>query len=203
MKSAPIHPIYRIMPKFIRSARAFESQRDLTIIDVEPIVIEELAQEQREKAAVHAHAKVMRAFLDSGHEFCVVLEDDAIVGSSREWMTLTNFDLFIPFSHNREHVPEDCRIRVGRLPRYGAFAYLCSRRYAERYHELLLLGGLADVLSHDAAKGMHYGSYAGNAVNHDNEAPSMISEERRKAFLDKNPTSAKRSFLQRAIGGFR
>jgi hypothetical protein len=118
-------------------------------------------------------------------------------------MRFTEFDLFLPFSHNREHVPMDARIRVGKLPRYGAFAYLCSRRYAHRYHELLQRGGLADVISHTAARGMRFASFAGNAVNHDNDAPSLISEDRRKKFLAANPTSAQRSWLQRTLGGFR
>jgi hypothetical protein len=34
---------------------------------------------------------------------------------------------------------------------------------------------------------LRFGSFAGNAVNHDNDAPSMISEERRLNFLEKYP----------------
>jgi hypothetical protein len=197
------HSVYRIMPGIVRSPRAYASHQGLEIVDVAPVVIEDLNQSQREHAAVHAHAKVMAAFLASGRPYCVVLEDDAIVGADRTWMRFLDYDLFLPFSHNREHVPMDTRIREGKLPRYGAFAYLCSRRYAERYHRLLLKGGLADVISHHAARGMRYASYAGNAVNHDNDAPSLISEDRRNAFLAANPTSSKRSWLQRALGGFR
>jgi hypothetical protein len=203
MLSERPHLVYRIMPEVIRSPRAFASHADLEIVDVAPVVAESLDQSQREHAAVHAHAKVMEALLSSGRPYCVVLEDDAILGPDRTWMRFLDYDLFLPFSHNREHVPMDSRIREGQLPRYGAFAYLCSRRYAERYHQLLLKGGLADVISHHAAKGMRYASFAGNAVNHDNDAPSLISEDRRKAFLAANPTSARRSWLQRALGGFR
>jgi hypothetical protein len=50
-------------------------------------------------------------------------------------------------------------------------------------------------VSHHAAKGLRFGSFAGNAVNHDNDAPSMISEERRLNFLEKYPDQKRSKWL--------
>ena len=121
----------------------------------------------------------MRAFLDSGEPLAVVLEDDAILEPDRSWMRLQGFDLFIPFAHNRVHRSRSRTIRPGVLPRFGSFAYLCSRAFAARYLPRLLKGEVADHASHRAAAGLVTGSFAGNLVNHDNEAHSLISESRR------------------------
>ncbi len=194
------HPIYRIKADWARSPIALQSHSGLKIIDVDPVKVEELDQSKRENGATAVHKKVMGIFLASNTPFCVVLEDDAIIMPVRDWLSFTQFDFFIPFAHNRVHLPQDDTIRIGKLPKYGAFAYLCSRQYALRYHEFLEKGGLADVVSHAAAKGLSFGSYAGNAVNHDNEAPSMISEERRKDFLKKYPGQKPRSWISRLFG---
>ena len=182
-----MHIVYRIKADWDRSPVALATHQGLNIVDIEPIKIDATDQAQRESAANLVHKKVMKRFLEDGHPYCVVLEDDAILSGDKAWLGFTDFDFFIPFSHNRRHLPEDNRIRIGKLPKYGAFAYLCSRTFAQRYVETLEKGGLADVVSHHAAKGLRFGSFAGNAVNHDNDAPSMISEERRLNFLEKYP----------------
>jgi hypothetical protein len=194
------HPIYRIKANWERSPVALQSHLGLDIIDIDPVRVDELDQSKRENGATAVHKKVMGIFLASNTPYCVVLEDDAIMLPVRNWLSYTEFDFFIPFAHNRVHLPQDDTIRIGKLPKYGAFAYLCSRQYALRYHALLEKGGLADVVSHAAAKGLTFGSYAGNAVNHDNEAPSMISEERRKDFLKKYPGQKPRSWFSRLFG---
>lgn len=190
-----MHTIYRIKADWDRSPKALASHQGLLITDVEPVKIDSTAQTKRENGANLVHTKVMKIFLDTGRDFCVVLEDDAILSTNREWLSFTDFDFFIPFAHNRRHLPEDFTIRNKKLPKYGAFAYLCSRPFALRYLETLEQGGLADVVSHTAAAGLRFGSYAGNAVNHDNDAPSMISEERRLEFLQKYPDQKKRSWF--------
>jgi hypothetical protein len=193
------HPVYRIKADWDRSPSALASHQGLPIIDVAPIKIESSDQSSRERAAVEVHLKVMNLFLSSNAPFCVVLEDDAILSGKKDWLGFTDFDFFIPFSHNRVHVEPDYTIRVGKLPKYGAFAYLCSREFAERYVAKLLAGGLADVVSHEAARGLRFGSFVGNAVNHDNEAPSMISEERRLKFLDSHPDQKYKNWFQRLL----
>lgn len=190
-----MHTIYRIKADWDRSPKALASHEGLNITDIEPVKIDSTAQVKRENGANLVHTKVMKIFLSAGLEYCVVLEDDAILSSNRDWLSFTEFDFFIPFAHNRRHLPEDFTIRHKKLPKYGAFAYLCSRAFALRYLECLEQGGLADVVSHSAAKSLRFGSYAGNAVNHDNDAPSMISEERRLEFLQKYPDQKKRSWL--------
>ena len=190
-----MHKIYRIKADWDRSPVALASHAGLNIVDIEPVKITAQNQAKRENGATLVHSKVMKVFLDSGEPFCVVLEDDAILSKNLEWLSFTDFDFFIPFAHNRRHLDENYSIRQQRLPKYGAFAYLCSRTFALKYFELLQRGGLADVISHDAARGLRYGSFAGNAVNHDNDAPSMISEERRKDFLKKYPDQKKRSWF--------
>lgn len=190
-----MHLIYRIKADWDRSPKALASHEGLIITDVEPVRIDSTSQEKRENGATLVHTKVMKIFLASALDYCVVLEDDAILSSNREWLSFTDFDFFIPFAHNRRHLPEDFTIRNSKLPKYGAFAYLCSRQFALNYLECLENGGLADVVSHQAAKGLRFGSFAGNAVNHDNDAPSMISEQRRLDFLQKYPDQKKRSWF--------
>lgn len=194
------HLIYRIKADWDRSPKALQSHAGLNIINIEPVKIEEIDQANRENGATAVHKKVMKVFVESNAPFCVVLEDDAILTAHKDWLTFSQFDFFIPFSHNRIHVDVDLTIRNGKLPKYGAFAYLCSREFALRYIALLEQGGLADVVSHKAAEGLRFGSFAGNAVNHDNEAPSMISEERRKNFLKKHPDQKKSSLFKRLFG---
>jgi hypothetical protein len=191
--------IYRIRADFDRSEVALTSHLGLPIIDVPQIQIDASLQSERERAARDVHKKVMDIFLQSNADFAVVLEDDAILTSSKEWINFTDFDFFVPFSHNRLHLPIDLKIKHGKLPKYGAFAYLCSRSFAQRYSQELAKPGLADVLSHAAAKGLKFGSYAGNAVNHDNEAKSMISEERRLSFLKKHPNQEPETLLQKLM----
>jgi hypothetical protein len=194
------HLIYRIKADWDRSPKALESHKGLNIIDIDPVKIEEIDQAKRENGATAVHKKVMNIFIESNAPFCVVLEDDAILTEHKEWLAFTQFDFFIPFAHNRIHLDIDLTVRTNKLPKYGAFAYLCSREFALRYIELLKEGGLADVVSHKAAQGLRFGSFAGNVVNHDNEAPSMISEERRKNFLKKHPDQKKSSWLKRLFG---
>jgi hypothetical protein len=194
------HLIYRIKADWDRSPKALQSHQGLSLTDIEPVKIEEIDQANRENGATAVHKKVMKIFVESGAPFCVVLEDDAILSEHKEWLAFTQFDFFIPFAHNRIHLDVDLTIRNNKLPKYGAFAYLCSREFALRYIDLLEKGGLADVVSHKAAQGLRFGSFAGNAVNHDNEAPSMISEDRRKNFLKKHPDQKKSSWFKRLFG---
>jgi hypothetical protein len=191
--------IYRIKADWPRSPAALKSHEGLNIIDIEPVKIVKTDQANRENGATAVHKKVMKIFLETDADFCVVLEDDAILTGHNEWLNFNNFDFFIPFAHNRLHLEVDLTIRNGKLPKYGAFAYLCSRQFAERYIDLLERGGLADVVSHKAAKGLRFGSFAGNAVNHDNEAPSMISEARRQQFLLKHPSQKKQPWWKRLL----
>ena len=190
-----MHRIYRIKADWDRSPVALASHVGLNILDIEPVKIDAENQAKRENGATLVHAKVMRVFLESGEPSCVVLEDDAILATNHQWLSFTDFDFFIPFSHNRIHLDEDYTIRHQKLPKYGAFAYLCSRAFALKYLDLLSQGGLADVISHDAARGLRFGSFTGNAVNHDNDARSMISEDRRKEFLKKYPDQKKRTWF--------
>jgi hypothetical protein len=187
-----MNPIFRIKADWARSPIALQSHEGLAIVDLPPIKIDSTDQKAREGAAAAVHLSVMRRFLSTDASHCVVLEDDAILKNDRAWLTWTDYDFFVPFAHNRIHLPEDSTVVVGKLPRYGAFAYLCSRQFAQRYSALLEQGGLADVLSHEAAKGLRFGSFVGNAVDHDNDAPSLVSEERRIAFLNKYPDQKKR-----------
>ena len=69
------------------------------------------------------------------------------------------------------------------LPEYGALACVASRRFAEACIPLLEAGGIADHVDRAAARGLRAGSFASNAVVHDNAAVSTISEERRKGCL--------------------
>jgi hypothetical protein len=189
--------VFRIKANFERSPLALASHEGLAIVDIPQIIIEATLQSERERAAREVHANAMRAFLLTEESHCAVLEDDAILCPNRDWISFKDYDFFIPFSHNRKHLPIDLRIRDGKLPKYGAFAYQCSREFAHRYLAELERGGLADVVSHVAAKGLRFGSYAGNLVNHDNEAPSLISEERRLAFLQRYPDQKPRSIWSR------
>jgi hypothetical protein len=195
--------IYRIRADFDRSEVALKSHEGLDIFDLPQIKINSSSQSERENAARQVHKNAMDSFLLSNADFAVVLEDDAILTEYKEWMNFTDFDFFVPFAHNRLHLPIDLTIRQGKLPKYGAFAYLCSRAFAERYREELTKPGLADVHSHVAAKGLRSGSFVGNAVNHDNEAPSLISEARRLSFLKKHPNQAPESFLQKLLLKFK
>jgi hypothetical protein len=192
-----VHVIYRIKADWDRSPLALRSHEGLQITDISPVKVDELGKEERENGATAVHKKVMKIFLESRNRFCVVLEDDAILTRHHEWLSFEEFDFFVPFSHNRLHLEVDLTIRKNKLPKYGAFAYLCSREFAERYVQLLEAGGVADIVSHEAARGLRFGSYAGNIVNHDNEAPSMISEERRIQFLKKFPDQTPRTLFQR------
>jgi hypothetical protein len=155
-------------------------------VEVAAVPPEEDTMRGKERAATLAHANVMRAFLNGDKEYAVVLEDDALLGSDRSWMNFTEFDLFIPFSHNRESRSPDTRIQHGILPASGAFAYLCSRRFAEKHLELLLSGEIADHSLMKAGQGLNVASFAGNLVNHDNHCTSLISEKRRLHFLRKS-----------------
>lgn len=176
-------PIYRIQPTPpMRSRVAAGSQLKLFARDFPAVAASDGSLRSRERATSLAHAGVVRAFLESEAELVVVLEDDAIVGAELNWMGLTEFDLFLPFSHNREHRPFNPTVRCGVLPKYGAFAYLCSRKLAARMLPRLLAGEVADHALHRAAAGLRVGCLAGNAVNHDNQCSSMVSEGRRKKF---------------------
>jgi hypothetical protein len=183
------HNVIRIKANLDRSPLALESHKGLVIHDIPPVEITELEMQRKENGATLVHANAMRTFLSTDWKYVVVLEDDAILNEDKEWLSYEMFDFFVPFAHNRLHLDSNKRIREKKLPKYGAFAYLCSRDFATRYLHLLEIGGLADVVSHKAASGLRYGSYAGNLVNHDNDAPSMISEDRRKAYLKKNAAS--------------
>jgi hypothetical protein len=198
-----MHTIYRIKAEWDRSPAALATHEGLVMTDIEPVKIDSSAQAQRENGATLVHKKVMTRFISDGFDYCVVLEDDAILSGDKAWLSFTDFDFFIPFAHNRRHLAEDNRIRHGKLPKYGAFAYLCSRAFALRYLEFLEKGGLADVVSHRAARGLRYGSFQGNAVNHDNAAPSMISEARRLDFLEKYPDQKSSSFGARLAALFK
>jgi hypothetical protein len=193
------HLIIRIKAPIDRSPVALESHAGLPIIDIDQVQINGDSQSEREQAARQVHRNAMERFLKTEAPFAVVLEDDAILTSSKEWMLMTEYDFFIPFAHNRIHLPIDTKIREGKLPKYGAFAYLCSRKFAENYFQALAAPGLADVISHEAARGLRIGSYTGNSVNHDNEAISMISETRRIAFLEKHPDQVAATFSQRLM----
>lgn len=175
--------IFRIKPDCIRSHCAFLSQAHIDVVDIPAVIPSGRGRRSKEMAASLAHASCMRRFLDTDHTHTVVLEDDAILEPDCSWMTFKEFDIFIPFSQNRRLVAPNTTIDRGRLPRRGAFAYLCSRRYAGRYLPYLLAGEKADRASHLAATGLVCGSFVGNLVNHDNTSFSMISERRRKMFL--------------------
>jgi GR25 family glycosyltransferase involved in LPS biosynthesis len=175
--------IFRInSPGPIRSRRAHATQLGLEINDVDAVQPKSEERRAREIACSLAHASVMRKFLESDADFAVVLEDDAILGNDKTWMSFTGFDLFMPFQSNRQHREADTRIRHGVVPKWGMFAYLASRAFAVKYAPLLEAGIVADVAHREAAKGLKIGSFVGNAVNHDNQSVSTISEERRRQF---------------------
>ena len=176
--------IFRILPPPpYRSPRAIETHAGLEIRDFPPVVAQEDTVRDKEIAASLAHAQVMRVFLDSDADFAVVLEDDALLAADRSWMAFTDYDLFLPYAHNREHRPPDTRIRDGVLPQFGAFAYLCSREFATWYLPRLLAGEVADHAMQRAARRLRRASFSGNLVNHDNECVSGISESRRMMFV--------------------
>ncbi len=191
--------VIRIRADFDRSPLALASHIGLNIVDIPQVKIVSQEQSDRERAARAVHSSAMKYFLSTNEQHCVVLEDDAILIEERDWIEFTNYDFFIPFGHNRKHLDPDLSIREGKLPKYGAFAYLCSRVFAERYDQLLQLDGLADVVSHTAARGLRFASYLGHAVNHDNDAPSLISEERRLKFLEKFPDQKDKSLFKRLL----
>lgn len=175
--------IYRITPTFARSNRALDSQAGLPITEIPAVVPKEDTKREREIAVSFAHAAAIQAFLATDAPFATILEDDAILSPNRDWLEFTQFDLFIPFANNRDQLPEDSTIRIGLLPRFGAFAYRCSRLFAERYLPRLLAQEITDNANHDAAQGLRFASFAGNLVNHDNHSPSQVCEARRRHYL--------------------
>ena len=180
---APKTRIFRIMPRgLVRSQRAVETHAGLDLTDVEAVTPAENSTRGREIACSQAHAKVMEQFLDSDADFAVVLEDDAILDADRAWMSIAEFDLLIPYAENRKHRAPSTTIRHGKLPEYGTFAYLCSRKFAAAFIPRLTAGGIADHALHRAAKALRVASFAGNLVNHDNQSNSLISEGRRLKF---------------------
>jgi hypothetical protein len=182
--------VFRILPEGPhRSAVAIVSHAGLDIVDIPAVPPEADTLQARERATSLAHANVMRSFLESDADFAVVLEDDAILCDDRSWMAYTDFDLFIPFGHNRQHRPPNATIQHGKLPTYGAFAFRCSRRFALGFLPRLLAGEIADHALHRAAAGFRVASFFGNLVNHDNQCASLISEERRKRFIGKGQHS--------------
>lgn len=174
--------IYRIMPPMPRSPRAMQSQKGLHVTEVPWVTARGSRTRDKELAASSAHAHVMEEFLKSSAGFAVVLEDDAILNEDRSWMGFREFDLFLPYAQNRAHLAPDSTVRQGVLPKYGTFAYLCSRQLAVAYLSLLRTGRVADHALQAAAAGMRTGSFAGNLVNHDNQCSSLISEHRRRQY---------------------
>lgn len=177
--SAP-HPILRIWPGYVRSPKHAASVAGLEIIDVPAGIPADPGDKQsRELACTQGHCHAMRAFLESDWPFCVVFEDDAIV-HDRAWMSFTEFDLFMPFVHPGAYTPPAFEIVPGKLPWRGTQAYLASRNFAEAYLPLLAAGGISDHAYHVAVRGLNCGRYAGNVVQHDLHAPSMICNDRRR-----------------------
>lgn len=182
--------VFRILPPPpFRSPKAISSHAGIDIRDLPSAQASGNTIRDREIAASLAHAGALRAFLDSEADFAIVLEDDAILAGNRDWMSFTNYDIFLPYCHNREHRPADESIRDGVLPQFGTFAYLCSRKFAVRYLPRLLAGEVADHALQKTADGLRKASFAGNLVNHDNDSVSWISEERR-VFMGGQPTKA-------------
>ena len=176
-------PLFRIKPAETRSVLALASQAAYKWIDVSAIAAARPDRRAREIAASLAHARALEAFLDTLAPFGVVIEDDAILAPNTSWMLLAGYDFFVPFGHNRKTLPRDTVIKVGCVPRSGAFAYVASRRFALSCLPRLHAGEVADKAMRRAADGMRIASYRGNLVNHDNHSPSMISEARRLKFL--------------------
>jgi hypothetical protein len=173
--------IHRILaPPPVRSQEAIASHAALYPRDFTPAPAADASPQARANAASLAHAQVMRRFLDGEADFAVVLEEVAIVSSQPQWLGVQEFDLFIPFRDDREHLPVDETIRHGVLPESGGLAYLCSREFARHYLSRLQAGEVCDQAHHQAAAGLRKASFAGNSVYRDHPSGSLISEERRR-----------------------
>lgn len=176
------HSIYRIWPGHVRSQKAFDSWKNFSVIDVPAVhAVDADNLGSRQRACSQAHANALRLFLATNHNHCVVIEDDAVL-LDHSWLSFTDYDCFIPFVSHRDETPgQDFQIRLSVLPRYGTQAYIASRRFAEAYIPLLESGGTADAVNLEACIGLRSASFASNAVIHDNDAISTISEPMRLA----------------------
>lgn len=175
--------IIRISAPFPRSPRALTSQAGLIIQEIPAVTPHSEDEAARSRAATEAHLNALTCFLRQDEQFAVIIEDDAILSDSHQWMHFRSFDLFIPFRHNRAILPPDYRVVRGEVPSLGAFAYLCSRAFASALKVHLERGEVVDHALQRSLHSFRIGSYAGNVVSHDNSCISTICEKRRQHAL--------------------
>lgn len=187
-------PIYRIWPGKVRSQRAYRSWKGHALVDVPAVMAAKPEEyESRQQACSLSHAKVLREFLKTRQTHCIVIEDDAVLLNPC-WLACRAFDLFMPFVSTRDETPgKDFRVRRNVLPKFGTQAYIASRRFAEAYIPLLEDGGFADLVNSIAAINLRSASFASNAIVHDNNAVSMIAEDKRQQFFARRASQRRSS----------
>ena len=174
--------IYRLKPPVERSKRALCSLQGLTWTAVPFVRPESASFRDRKIACSKAHLHCLERFLGTNDSHATILEDDAIFSENSEWLSLTGYDVFLPFAHNRKPIPPNLAIAAV-LPQFAMFAYRASRVFAERFAKELASGAITDPCHRIAARGLGIGSYKGNLVQHDNLYFSNISEMRRLRLL--------------------
>lgn len=182
------HPIFRIDIGHIRSQRAYASWSKHDVIDVPAVIVGSDSLAEREAAGCQSHIRCLKEFLKTNRPYGIVIEDDAILMGDA-WCSYGGYDLFYPFSNNRSRESGNeytLLTRAGILPLYGSQAYIASRRYAVEFIKELETGlapDHADIIAARRLENPRIASYARNAVLHDLDAISIMSEDRRQGFL--------------------